>query len=301
MRVWIKRTGYGLGTLAAVAIVAVGVVYAISEARFKRQYSVAPEQISLSSDSAVIARGAHLVSTVGCADCHGDGLRGAPVIDAPPMGRLVALNLTKGQGGVGSVLTPELIERAVRHGIGPDGRALRIMPADDYQHMSDDDMRAVIAYMTHAVPVDNVLAPTKLMLLPRVLLVAGVLPLLPAEKLRDSAEAPMSVVPAATKEYGSYLAWLAGCRGCHGPNLSGGKIAAGDPSWPPASNITPSGVTGIWTEAQFIEAMRSGKRPDGSILRAPMPWKTIGRMTDDELHALWLYLQSVPRREYGNH
>ena len=45
--------------------------------------------------------------------------RATPIIDAPPMGRLVALNLTKGEGGVGSELTPEIIERAVRHGVGP--------------------------------------------------------------------------------------------------------------------------------------------------------------------------------------
>ena len=43
-----------------------------------------------------------------------------------------------------------------------------------------------------------------------------------------------------------------------------------------------------------------GQAPDGVALKVPMPWKTIGRMTDDELHALWLYLQSVPPRAFGN-
>lgn len=296
---WLKRIGYAIGALVGLVVIAVGVVYALSELRFRKTYSVPEEHIAVSDDSATLARGAHLAASVGCADCHGEGLRGNAMIDAPPMGRLVALNLTKGDGGVGGQLTPELIERAVRHGVAPNGQPLRIMPANDYQYMTDDDVRAVVSYVRHVTPVNNVLAPSRLMLLPRVLLVTNALPLLPAERMRDSAGAPMSVAPGPTKDYGLYLATLAGCRACHGPGLSGGKIEAGDPSWGPAANLTPSGNLGKWSEAEFVQTIRTGKRPDGSALRAPMPWKTIANMTDDELHAVWLYLQSVPPRPFG--
>ena len=298
---WLKRIGYAVGTLVGLVVVAVGVVYALSELRFRRLYSVPAEHIAVSDDSATLARGAHLAASVGCAECHGEGLRGNAVINASPMGRLVALNLTKGEGGVGNQLTPELIERAVRHGVAPSGQALRIMPSNDYQYMSDDDIRAVVSYVQHVTPVNNVLAPSRLMLLPRVLLVTNALPLLPAERMRDSAGMPMAVTAGPTREYGLYLATLAGCRACHGPGLSGGKIEAGDPSWGPAANLTPSGNLGKWSEAEFRQTIRTGKRPDGSALRAPMPWKTIANMTDDELHAVWLYLQSVPPRPYGTH
>jgi len=298
---WLKRIGYTLGGLVGLVIVAVAVVYALSERRFQRTYDVPEEPIAVSDDSAIIARGAHLAASVGCADCHGEGLRGNAVIDAPPMGRLVALNLTKGEGGIGGQLTPALIERAVRHGVSPTGQALRIMPSNDYQYMSDDDIRAVVSYVQHVSPVNNVLAPSHLMLLPRALMVANVASFLPAESMRDSAGKPMSVAPSPTKEYGVYLATLAGCRACHGPGLSGGKIGFGDPSWGPAANLTPSGNLGKWSEAEFVQTIRTGKRPDGSPLRAPMPWKTISNMTDDELHAVWLYLQSMPPRPYGTH
>ncbi|MGE5733119.1 MAG: c-type cytochrome [Gemmatimonas sp.] len=298
---WLKRIGYAVGALVALVIVAVAAVYAISELRFRKTYSVPDEHIAVSDDSATLARGAHLAASVGCADCHGEGLRGHAVIDAAPMGRLVALNLTKGEGGVGGQLTPELIERAVRHGVSPSGQPLRIMPSNDYQYMSDDDMRAVVSYVQHVPPVNNTLAPSRLMLLPRVLMVASVAPLLPAEGMRDSAGKPMSVTPGPTKEYGLYMATLAGCRACHGPGLSGGKIGFGDPSWGPAANLTRSGNLGKWSEAEFVETIRTGKRPDGSTLRAPMPWKTIANMTDEELHAVWLYLQSMPPRPYGTH
>jgi mono/diheme cytochrome c family protein len=300
MRVWVKRIGYTAAGLAGVAVIAAGAAYAASESRFRRSYAVAPEELTLVADSVSLARGEHLASTIGCAECHGEGLRGAPVIDAPPMGRVVALNLTRGDGGVGAQLTPALVERAVRHGVGHDGHALRIMPSDDYQNLSDDDMRAIASYVAHATPVNNVLAPSHIMLLPRVLMVAGVLPMLPAEKLGAATAHSVSTPAEGTTEYGLYLANLAGCRNCHGPGLSGGKMAAGDPSWGPAANITTAGGLGKWSEAQFREVLRTGRRPDGSELKVPMPWKTIGHMTDDELHAIWLYLHSVPPRAFGN-
>ena len=301
MRTWVKRIGYAVGGLVVLIVVAAATVYAMSESRFRRLYALTPETITVASDSASVARGAHLASVVGCGGCHGPGLGGNAMIDAAPMGRLVALNLTSGDGGVGAKLTPEIIERAVRHGVGPDGRALRIMPSDDFQYMSDDDTRAVIAYVQHLAPVNNVMAPSNLMLLPRALLVAGKLPILPAEAMRDSAGKPMSVPAGPTPEYGAYLAIIAGCRKCHGAGFSGGKIESGDPSWGPSANLTKSGNLGTWTEAQFIQTLRTGKRPDGYALKEPMPWPTIGKMTDDELRAIWLYLQSVPARSFGNH
>jgi mono/diheme cytochrome c family protein len=300
MNPWLRRIGYTLGAVVALLLVAVGAVYAVSESRFRRTYDVTGEALTATNDSATLARGEHLVTAItGCVGCHGEGLRGNPVIDASPMGRIVAPNLTRGEGGVGAQLTAQSIERAVRHGIGRDGRALRIMPSPEYQYLSDEDARAVVSYVLGIAPANNTLAPSKLMLLPRALMVGGVMPLLPAEALRDSAGTPMSATPGATKEYGAYLSMVAGCKGCHGLGLSGGKIEAGDPAWGPAANLTPSGNLGKWSEADFVQTMRTGKRPDGYELKEPMPWKTIGKMTDDELRALWVYLQSVPAKDFG--
>jgi hypothetical protein len=74
---------------------------------------------------------------------------------------------------------------------------------------------------------------------------------------------------------------------------------AGPPGLPPASNLTPAGI-GAWTEADFVRALREGKRPDGSPLNEFMPWKVFRGMTDAEYHALWLYLRSVPPKPFGN-
>jgi hypothetical protein len=56
---------------------------------------------------------------------------------------------------------------------------------------------------------------------------------------------------------------------------------------------------GAWTEADFVRAMRVGKRPDGSAINTFMPWEIFRGMTDDELNAIWLYLRSVPPRAFA--
>ena len=100
---------------------------------------------------------------------------------------------------------------------------------------------------------------------------------------------------AATVEFGRHLA--ATCMGCHGQDLAGGPIVGGDPSWPPAANLTPH-PDGLarWTSAQFARAIREGKRPDGTALRSPMSDVVTYavKMSDVEVEALWMYLRSLP-------
>ncbi len=65
-----------------------------------------------------------------------------------------------------------------------------------------------------------------------------------------------------------------------------------------ASNLTPDKETGLgeWTEKMFIEAMRTGKHqgnPDNRSIFPPMPTKHYAQMTDDDLKAIWAYLQSI--------
>jgi hypothetical protein len=54
-----------------------------------------------------------------------------------------------------------------------------------------------------------------------------------------------------------------------------------------------------WSEADFIHTLRTGIRPGGSQLRAPMPWQIAGQMTDDELGAIYRYLRSLPTLAYN--
>ena len=77
------------------------------------------------------------------------------------------------------------------------------------------------------------------------------------------------------------------------PALAGRKCKPLAPGTPPVANLTPTGV-GAWSEADFLRAMREGKRPDGSATDEFMPWRTFAQMTDIELQAIWQYLKTLP-------
>lgn len=70
-----------------------------------------------------------------------------------------------------------------------------------------------------------------------------------------------------------------------------------EPGAPFAPNLTPGSELAAWTEADFMNALRTGITPSGHELSDSMPWKGLGKMTDEELKAVWLYLQSVPALE----
>jgi mono/diheme cytochrome c family protein len=63
-----------------------------------------------------------------------------------------------------------------------------------------------------------------------------------------------------------------------------------------AANLTPDNVTGTgaWTETAFIKAMRTGKHLGaGRSILPPMPWEGIGKLSDDDLKAVFAYLRSI--------
>lgn len=61
-------------------------------------------------------------------------------------------------------------------------------------------------------------------------------------------------------------------------------------------NLTPGGELVAWTEEDFINTIRTGRTPGGHDLDPEfMPWKEYRNFTDDELKAIWLYLQSLPK------
>ena len=63
------------------------------------------------------------------------------------------------------------------------------------------------------------------------------------------------------------------------------------------ANLTPDPETGLgkWTEAMFIAALRTGRKEGkGRPILPPMPWSMIRNLTDDDLGAIFAYLQSLP-------
>jgi mono/diheme cytochrome c family protein len=107
---------------------------------------------------------------------------------------------------------------------------------------------------------------------------------------------------------GEYLAKAGGCLGCHTVEA---KDDAKDKPVPYAGgralktpfgtfygpNITPHPEAGIgrWSEADFLRAMREGRRPDGSNYFPAFPYPSFTLITDSDLRDLWAYLRSLPR------
>lgn len=96
-----------------------------------------------------------LATISSCNGCHGPDLSGDIFIDGAPIGYLPAPNLTGGAGGVGTGYTAEDWARAIRHGVGADGRPLLIMASHHYAAYGDEDLAALIAYLQSLPPVDN--------------------------------------------------------------------------------------------------------------------------------------------------
>ena len=298
-----KRTfriiGVVIGLLLAVGLTGAGIVYARSNARLATTYEVPTMAgIELPTDAESLTEGERLYVTRGCVECHTQDASGQVFIDDPAVGRVIASNLTRGEGGLDSDYDSSDWLRALRHGIDSDGTGYYVMPAHHFNHYSDADMGRIIAYVESLEPVDNVLPDHRPGPLARVFLTTptteGFLPAVLVD--HENIDVWNDVEATVSEEYGHYLV-RGGCLGCHTENLSGGGIPG---EAIPASNITfhEEGLTG-WTLEEFATAMRNGMRPDGSVIDPTMPWYLYSRMTDEEIEAMYVYLQSVEPLAYG--
>jgi hypothetical protein len=269
------------------------------DASADKVYDIPLSQIARSSDADVVARGKHLLESVGgCADgnCHGSDLAGGKTIEMGPVATFTAPNVT--QAGAGAAYSDAELFRLLRHGVRRDGRSVRFMPVQDFAWMSDADLIALISYMRTMPPVEKANGPMEIKTLGKVLdrksqLIIDVARRVPHEK------PDLAPPPSPTKEYGAYVAHL--CNGCHGEHLSGGPIPGAPSNMAVPKNLTPDG-TGLqgWTFETFDNAITNGVSKDGRQLDALMPTKTFGKMSETEKHALFAYLQSVPPVPYGH-
>ena len=303
-----------LAGLAFVLLIAVAALAVYVASRQNLRFTAPEPQVSASTDSAVVARGQYVVRVVGdCAACHAamdqkkayaEGadvpLSGGYVFKIPP-GEFHVRNITPDpETGIGGT-SDGAIARALRFGVGHDGRAL--LPFMEYQGLSDEDLVAVISYLRSLPPVRNPVPDHHYNLLGNVVR-ATVL----ANPVGPKETPPRQSPRGATVETGRYLAGsVANCWACHttrnqatgqltGP-LYGGTSGFTDDSqagrtWNPP-NLTPdpkTGRTAIFTEDQFVARFRAGRVIPGS----PMPWQAYRLMTDDDLRAIYRFLKTLP-------
>jgi len=309
----------------SIILLAVLVFFIYVQMSWDKIYDWRGPALKASTDSALIARGKYLVNgPAHCGSCHisdfgdmiaGDegkevALRGGLKFPMGPLGTIYTRNLTPDQAtGIGRYSDEQLF-RMMRHGIRPDGLASMpvLMP---FWKMADDDLVAVVSYLRSLAPVENNIANNEWSFMGK-----AVRSLTSTfEPIKDPAAPAVAPPMAATVERGEYLAnYVANCVGCHtqrdlmtyqatAPEFAGGMefepwpefytYVKSDPEvWIRTPNITPDpgGVLANFKTAdEFIARFRQGRL----IAFSPMDWGPFSRMSDEDITAIWMYLNSL--------
>lgn len=269
--------------------------------------------VSFEKTEARRERGRYLAEGVlQCFACHSDrdvSKPGAPPVEGRKGAghvwrddgtyRLVAPNLTPDVETGSGRWTDDMLARAIREGVGHDGRPLHPqMWYMAFRYLADEDLASVVVYLRSIPAVRNALPQTRL-------------------KAEEATEVTKNLWPLADPvpppelstavERGRYLARVADCSGCHtaweaplNPGRYGGgnlieTMATGAPLKAFSRNLTqdPSGIP-YFDDALFLEAIRTGN-VRGRALSPLMPWVVFAKMTDGDLRAIAAYLATVPR------
>ncbi len=250
-----------------------------------------------------LERGTYLMqSIVACGNCHtpkgpngeipGMELAGGLKFDEPPF-TAYATNLTPDpETGIGNWTDEQLI-KAIREGVRPDGSIIGPpMPIVFYRGLSDNDAKAIVAYLRSLPPVKNQVPKSEY----RIPLPPNYGP--PVGNVAD-------VSRSDTLAYGAYLAGPAGhCLDCHTPlGERGGDFANrlgaggfefhGPWGTSVSSNITPTGLK-KWSDNEVKQMVTTGTRPDGTRMLPPMAYPYYANISANDLDALVAYLRTLP-------
>jgi cytochrome c553 len=294
-RAW-RALGAGVGVCVVVVASLVLAGYSNAAARRGRTVPVPGRDVDVPSDPEAKARGAYLYASRGCADCHGLDGAGRTYVEADGL-HLAGPDITP--TGAPAAYTPRDWDRALRHGVKPDGRPLFMMPSEDYARLTDEDLGALVAHVRSLEPGEGRRAVLEVPPVVTLMYGFGVLEDA-AAKIDHDAPPPAPVARAVTAEHGAYVAQM--CRGCHGGEFAGGPIPGAPPDWPPAANLTPgrgSVMARYPTADAFVAMLRSGQRPDGGPI-AVMPFATLRELDDTDARAVYAFLAGLPPRDSGD-
>ena len=279
----VRWLGYGAGAIAALVVAAVILVWLLSERALAEK--VEPRESHLASPSATqMADGTRQLRILGCLSCHGAGLRGQKFIEIPGVATIHAPNVAR----LASGMTDAQLDHAIRQGIGHDGRALFVMPSQQYQFMTDQEVAALIGAI-RKLPVGGQDQPG-IALLPkgRVGVALGKFPNVPTMAAAYRNQPLPDLGPASAK--GRHLVQT-NCLECHGADLKGREIHPGAVS-------ADLAVVGAYDSDQFRTLLRTGVTPGkkdigmmGEVARSDF-----SHMTDDEIDAIHTYLVELANR-----
>jgi cytochrome c553 len=285
--------GFGLMVLMAIALAAVMIRLQVVPSARALTYEVGEiADVKVLTDARAIQRGEHVSRAMAvCQLCHGTDLGGKLAFEHPILGKGYTPNLTTGEGGIGNSYSVTDWVRAIRHGVNQKGKGLLFMPADHYTYLTDRDLGAMIGYFKSLPPVDNPRSHLELTAFAKLMIDLG----LSGEVVR-AKQIDHSANPSASfkgkENSAAYMIEVGGCTFCHGRDLRGGQGL--EPGAPPGPDITGVGLKS-WNFDQFVTVMRTGIRPDNSVIDYRfMPWQGYQNLTDTELKVVWDYLTALP-------
>lgn len=259
------------------------------------------------TDAAQIKRGEYLATAGDCIACHsakgGKPFAGGVEI-ATPLGQIVSTNITPSvSAGIGSY-TFEQFRQALQHGVRADGQHLYpAMPYTSYALLSEEDVKALYAYLMQGVPaVDSKPKETSLPFPFNIRATMAVWNLL---FLDDKPFVPDSSKSAEWNR-GAYLALgLGHCTTCHTPRNTlmaedkAHAFAGADLGTWYAPNISSDPVSGIgsWSEAEITQYLRTGRvegKAQAGGMMAEAIDNSLSKLTDEDRHALAVYIKSIP-------
>lgn len=259
-------------------------------------YDIPLPSVVASNDPAVIARGRHLVDSLGkCRQCHGESLASGKDVAHGPFGVSRGGNLTSGKHGI--EYSDAELARLIKHGVKRDGRTVLYMPSNETAWWPMDDVVALISYLRTVPRTDGLPGKVDFGFFAKFFDRLGLIELDIARHIDHNRE-ETPPAPAPTAEYGAYIARL--CTRCHGEQLSGGPLPGAPPSLPVPSNLTPhpSGLVD-WTFEDFDKLLTQGIRKNGEPLDPFMSLGAVSKLDDTEKRALWAHLRSLPPRDLG--
>ena len=253
-------------------------------------------------DSAIVAKGAGLAAIGNCASCHtaegGRAFAGGRALETP-FGTIYSTNITPDPGtGIGRWSEADF-RRAMHEGVAPGGRELYpAFPYDHFTRVSDDDVRALYAYLMTREPV-RASAPRNALRFPM-----NLRSLIPAWKLAFFSPGRYRPDPSRDAEWnrGAYLAeGLAHCGACHTPRNALGaertdrELAGGEAEgWHASALDADSPAPKRWTADALFAYLRTGREMQHGIATGPMADVThnLADAPQGDVHAIAVYIAS---------
>lgn len=215
---------------------------------------------------------------------------GGTILTEDSIRLIIAPNITPDMETGAGAWTDDMLARAIREGVGHDGRALTWqMPYNFYKYLSDEDLASVIVYLRSLPPVYNLVSPTKITAKERSRI---------QKNLRPITEPVLAPDLSDPIRRGKYLVRLGECLPCHTAHteytpgiFGGGNLIHRFGLTTFSSNITTDSSGMSYGLEGFNFVLRTGK---GGTLSSIMPWTAFRNMTDDDLKAIYNYLNTMP-------